>query len=109
MNKKQRNAVMNLSNMKLDKQIRISGTDHDRRRKLKDKDIKKIIKLYNKGYSFKELSYKYNVAVSTIKYHVDPSYKKYINTIRLKYGSSSESNFYDRVTYKRSLVASNRL
>ena len=93
----------------LDKNVKLEGTDYDRRRVLTNNDVKRIRKMYDEGHSYAELSKLYGVASDTIKYHVNENFKNYINTIRSTYTNNSCVNkkraATERARYKRDLVS----
>lgn len=92
----------------LDKIVKLEGTDYDRRRKLKNKDIIDIRKDHNRGATISSLAKKYNVSYNTIHYHVDEDYKQFHNQRRLNSVRSCCNNSEyrnSRIKYKKSILA----
>ena len=96
-----------LSNSDFDHKIIIEGTEYDRRRKLTDKDIKNIKKLFKKNYTISEIAERYNVANSTIRYHIDEEFKNKRNKNRVFYGAYSIGDVNERIRYKKYLIMNN--
>lgn len=91
----------------IDKLIKVAGTNHDRRRKLTDSQIRNIQKEYSCGKSICELAKKYDVAPNTIHYHVDEEFKTFHNE-RRKYSVSSSYNkktVASRIAHKKYLLS----
>lgn len=106
-----RKEVLNLKDSEIDNLIKIQGTDFDRRRKLSNKDIATIRKLYIKGNSISYLASKYGVTYPTIVYHISDENKFRMNMQRSQYPNSSNDTIEtrnERVNYKRKLVASRK-
>ena len=101
-----RKQVLNLSDIDLDKKIKIQGTQYDRKRKLTDKDCAKASKLYNnKGYTYETLGEMFGVHPTTIKYYLDPNFR----ALRIKHAGGKHTGvdvctFENRVDYKRNLI-----
>ena len=108
-----RKEVLKLTPLELDKKVKIQGTQYDRKRKLTDKQIKKIKRALAKGASEKELAKKYNVDPGTIHYNSNLEYKFYIQTYQaLNFGDhTGQDNYtiYDRSLYKRNLVSRRKI
>lgn len=97
-----------MKNYKIDRLIKVAGTDHDRRRKLKTRQIIDIKNEYERGSSIHTLAKKYNVSYTTILYHVDDEFKMVQNQ-RRKYSVKSvfNKNTRDlRIAYKKTLLSS---
>ena len=73
-----------MPNEELDKEIKIEGTQYDRKRLYTDAEIKQWRKLYNNGngLTLSELSKKFNVPYNTIHYHVDDLFRLIFNKNR---------------------------
>lgn len=93
-----------MTNNELDRIIKLEGTDYDRRRKLTNQQIAKIRRAKSNGASIADLASAYRVSYNTIKYHVDPEFKKEFNCKRLSYRFAP----YDYVAQKESRVAYKR-
>jgi len=98
-----------LSNSTLNANVKVEGTDYDRRRKLSNKDIYNIKRsAKSKSFNASAVAKKYGVAPSTIKYHVDEAYRESVNKGRAKYGDYTglyEATYKtDLANYKRALL-----
>lgn len=106
-----RKQALNLSDIDLDKKIRIQGTQYDRKRKLTDKDCAKASKLYNKkDYTYEMLGEMFSVHPTTIKYYLDPNFR----ALRIKHAGGKHTGvvactFENRVDYKRNLVRHHKI
>lgn len=96
-----------LSGKDFDHKVVIEGTEYDRRRKLTDKDIKNIKKLFKKNYTISEIAEMYNVSYHAIRYHVDDDFREKYNRNRVFYGDYSNSDMNERVRYKKYLIMNN--
>ncbi len=108
--------ILAMDDKQLDKAIKISGTQYDRKRKLKDNDIEKAKKLFSKKHkTLEEIALKFGVDVRTIRYHLDTTYRQVrIQQARPKTRvvackKDYKKSFSDRVAYKRQLVARGRV
>lgn len=104
-----RSEKIKLSNSALNENVKIQGTDYDRRRKLSNKDIYNIKRsAKSKSFDANVVAERYGVAASTIKYHVDEAYKAEANKKRVENGfnSNRDDSVYrmDLANYKRSLL-----
>lgn len=109
MNKFKRNKLLTMSDFELDKAIKITGTNFDRRVKLSVNERMEMKKLYSKGFTVKELAIMFNVDQSTVKYSCDDEYRKQSNERRARnaHKVSHSDNHLDRYEYKRLLVKGN--
>lgn len=111
-----KNPLLMLDDRTLDKVVKISGTEFDRRRKLSDKQLRKMKDLfYKKHKTMKYLAKKFNVHVKTIQYHLDDEYRKLkieqckaSNISRLSQEELQERT-KERVAYKRYLLSKNKI
>ena len=100
------------SDLEIDRGVKISGTQYDRRRALSDDEQDYAIYLYNvKGYTLSHIARVMNMSVPGILYIVDPEYKMRKlaygrNTYREQYLSSEEiqESRKSRIEYKRELL-----
>ena len=95
-----------LTDIEVDKKVRIEYTQYDRKRKLSDRNIETIKRNLAKGKkTVEQLAKKYTVTVHTIKYNIDPEYRAHAISIRSgkNYGVRTMT-FEDRVCYKRKLM-----
>lgn len=106
-----RKAILNLDDLLLDKKVKIQGTQYDRKRRLNDKDLKKIQKLLTKrGFTLDEVAALYNVDKRTIRYHLDEDYRR----IRIEQSTGKHTGidvytFANRVEYKRYLIQKRKI
>ena len=97
--------LLELSDIELDRAIRIQGTDFDRKRKLTQSSIRQMHRMYEEGVSLTQLSDMFGVTVMTVKYNVDDTWRNNFNKIRSgKHTGVTAMNFKDRVNYKRKLI-----
>lgn len=100
--------VLKMSDIEVNKSFKILGTQYDRRRRFKDKDRLKMLKLLKKGKTYEEVAGMYNTSVGVIRYNTDPEYRlKYNNDRRGKYKKHAQLRNIDaahRADYKRWLV-----
>ena len=98
--------VLALSNSELDKVVKIQGTKFDRKRKVSDRTISEIQRLFRCGKSMYSISKEMGVSVTTVQYYTDPVFR----FLRNHTGGSHAHGVMDasnRAEYKRSLVRSN--
>lgn len=106
---KLKKAVSKWTDLEVDKNIHIQGTDHDRKRVLTAEDLKFIRKSLKKGLSLKDIASTLYVDVRTIRYRIDPTYRnKRIAQSSGKHYGVTNAAFDNRVSYKRDLVNSGR-
>lgn len=87
--------------------VKIAGTNWDRRRKLTNKQIGQIKKAAQRpGFDIKAVAKKYGVAPLTIRYHIDEQYKREINTRRADYPNYTSATYEpsELAAYKRELI-----
>ena len=109
--KKARKVVLNYDDETLDIKVKIQGTSFDRKRKLTDKQVKKLIKDISDGMSIEEVALKYRVSEWVVKYNSNPDFKKHQLDLR-KGKSKAHDNymdFEDRVNYKRLLIKEKKI
>ena len=100
-----RKDVLKLDDVSLDKKVKIQGTQFDRKRKLNDKDWKKVRSLLKRGYSYNYISEVFGVKAKTIRYGVDEEFRKYcIQHMTGKHSGVDTCTFENRVSYKRNLI-----
>ena len=104
-----RSEKIKLSNSTLNANVKIQGTNYDRRRKLSNEDIYNIKRsAKSKSFNAGVVAERYGVAASTIKYHVDEAYKAEVNKKRVERGFNINrvDSIYrmDLANYKRSLL-----
>lgn len=103
---------LNLSDSKLNRTFKVAGTDNDRRRKLTNREIYSMNRSYQSpNIDVYYLAEKFNVAPSTIRYHVDPAYRQRENEKRVERGFNTGSRkgySANLAEYKRSLIKSGK-
>ena len=109
-------SLLQLDDKSLDKAVKISGTQYDRRRRLTDKQIARIHKLFtSRNKSIEYLANKFKVDSRTIRYHLDSDYRK----SRISQAKSRKSiiitseeallRLTERANYKRTLIRKNKI
>ena len=103
-----------LSDIEVDRLVRISATEFNRRRRLTDKQIAVIKKLrIDFHMSWKELAELTKVDPRTVRYHCDAAFRR--SRIKQARYPTKKSNVYDpvkikdRIEYKRSLIAEGKI
>lgn len=100
--------VMNMSDSMLDKTVKIQGTKFDRKVKVSNSTIEKMNWMRSCGKSYSSIANALGVSYTTVKYHTDPAWRAKFNSSRSgKHTGTDNITFNDRVSYKRSLLASN--
>lgn len=105
-----RSKLLNMKDSVLDKEFKIAGTQFDRRRKLNEKEIKTMQKLYNQGIPITDICILFKVTYPTVKYHCEEGFKELTNSMRSLYAQDGKlrCDFKNRCQYKR-LILSNKL
>ena len=108
--KKRKLEILELDDVALDKQVKIQGTPFDRKRKISDKTVKKMMKLSNKGKSIQEIAKELGIGATSIRYNIDPVFKAEFNAKRsgLHTGKTNMDRI-NRAQYKRELVSSGKI
>lgn len=104
--------ILTMMDNELDKAVKIQGTEYDRKRKVKDVDIRKMSKMYNegKGKSIAEISRKMGLAINTVRYNVDPIYRaQHLAKCSGKHTGKDTVTPSNRIAYKRKLVAAGKV
>ena len=68
--------ILTLVDGELDKVVKIQGTEHDRKRKVKDAAIKKMFKMLKDKKDIAEIARKMGLSTRDVRYHVDPEWRK---------------------------------
>ena len=101
--------VLTLTDNALDNVVKIQGTKYDRKRKLTDSTIKKILSM-GKKHTYLEIARKLNLNPITVRYNLDPVWKATYNMKRSgKHTGKDHITKLDRVAYKRALVAAGKV
>lgn len=98
--------VLKMVDDKLDKTVKIQGTDFDRKRKVTSEMREQMKRMKNRGKTFREIAERFNVDHRTVRYNLDEQYRTYCKA----YASGAHTgkthlNKTNRVAYKRELVA----
>lgn len=100
-----------MTDMQVDKAVRIGGTQYDRRRRVTDDAINKMKLLHSKGVDIETIAKVVGCHVRTVRYYLDPSYRAY-RIEHAHYGQQKVSRdrlwkntLADRAAYKRKLVS----
>lgn len=117
--KTRKQILFEMEDVDLDKAVKIQGTEHDRRRKLTDKQLDRARELINLGVTYEECGKIFNVNFETIRRNVDPEWRLRRNTQRVesyaRVGKVSPDletfyrNLHERAAYKRELIANDRI
>lgn len=99
--------LLELSDIELNKVVKIKGTKFDRRQKYTDKQIKKMQKLYKKGYSISDICLKLGCTYNTAKCYCVPGFREKLNKGRDGKVYNRQITFRDRAEYKRQLIKKN--
>lgn len=102
---KRRKAVMKMSDVDLDKAVRIQGTKFDRKRRVSDEVRDDMRRMYFSGMSIAEICVKTGLCHSTVRYNVDDAWRALFNSKRSgAHTGVDHITFENRVEYKRNLV-----
>ena len=98
--------VLKMVDNKLDKAVKIQGTDFDRKRKVTSEMREQMKRMKKRGKTFREIAERFNVDHRTVRYNLDEQYRAYCKA----YASGVHTgktylNKTNRVAYKRELVA----
>lgn len=97
-----------MTDMQIDRYVKLEGTNHDPRRKLTVEDVRFMKKGYREGTSVAQLATEYGVCPATVMYHVIPGYKKKHNEYRKNFKVQSCDQvalFKSRVELKKKILA----
>ena len=102
--------ILTLVDGELDKVVKIQGTEHDRKRKVKDAAIKKMFKMLKDKKDIAEIARKMGLSIRDVRYHVDPEWRKaYLAKLSGKHTGRDKISIANRVAYKRQLVAAGKV
>ena len=105
-----RKQILNLDDLTLDQKVKIQGTQFDRKRKLKDKDWKKVNILIKKCLTYKQIAEVFGVTEHCIRYGLDEEYRLHSIAIRSgKHTGVDTCTFENRVEYKRYLIQKRKI
>lgn len=100
-----RGQLLKMSNSAIDKGVRIAGTKFDRRIKCSKGMVNKMRKLRNTGKSYSQIAAAFNVASTTVQYHLDEDFKARRKAERSNYKASKPiTTPAERAEYKRALL-----
>ena len=107
---KKRKEILAMPNINLDKEIKIQGTQFDRKRHYTDADIKKWLKAHNSGMSISEISKKFEVSYATVKYNIDDIFRiSHIKSLSGLHTGIDHITLSDRAIYKRNLLKKRKI
>lgn len=119
---KTRNEVLfELEDVDLDRAVKIQGTEHDRKRKLNDKQVERLKELVNAGVTYDECALIFKVHPITIKAYVEPAFREKLNGYTRAAWARNHIDYHDysvktpmmmlgeRAAYKRELIAKSRI
>lgn len=101
-----------MSDSRIDKSLRIAGTDFDRRRKVTKAMKQQMEQMYEAGNSYCYIASYFKVTPTTVKYNLDENFKAEINARRLTYAHNfppTNEHMKDRVEYKKKLLENKNL
>lgn len=108
--------LLAMPNLKVDKIVKIKGSDYDRRIKLNAKARAAVIKSFGLGTPVVELADKYKVSLYTIRYTVDEEFRnservRIANVAKMfgPYISNSLITAEARGAYKKELVRQGKI
>ena len=95
-----------LTDVEVDKKVRLVYTQYDRKRKLSDRNVETIKRNLMKGTkTITELAKKYKVTAHTILYNADPEYREHAIAVRSgKHYGPGHITVENRIAYKRKLL-----
>lgn len=101
--------LLKMTDDKLDITVKIQGTQYDRKRKVTDKLIEKMIKM-SKRKDYKEIASELGLTNRTVRYYTEPLFRSnYIKGLSGKHTGKDKITMTDRVAYKRELVAAGKI
>lgn len=107
-----KNRVVELLTMNdnlLDKKVKIQGTEYDRKRKISKATVSKMKKMAKKK-SISEIAKELGISYIGVRYNIDPEFKARHNATRDgKHTGKDHITKYNRVAYKRQLVAAGKI
>lgn len=102
--------LLKLTDEALDKKVKIQGTEYDRKRKIPNSTIKKMLGMAKKQKSVAEIASKLGLNYTAVKYHVDAEFRKLYNATRNgKHTGKDHITVQNRIAYKRELVAAGKI
>lgn len=108
--KKARKVVLSMDDETIDSTIKIQGTPYDRKRKYDPLLLSMIQVEFDAGRKIVDIAKKFNMNPTTVRYNVDPEWKKMYNAKRNgKHTGVTHLDFDNRVEYKRQLVKEKKI
>lgn len=102
--------LLKMTDDQLDAAVKIQGTKYDRKRKLSESTLKRIVSLASKNTTYSEIAKKLGLNYSIVKYHADPVWRAEYNAKRDgRHTGKDHISIKNRVAYKRGLVAAGKL
>ena len=101
--------LLRMTDDKLDTMVKIQGTQYDRKRKVSDRLVEKMIKM-SKRKDYKQIASELGLTNRTVRYYTDPIYRtNYIKGLSGKHTGKDKITMNNRVAYKRVLVAEGKI
>lgn len=105
-----RSEALKMTDRELDKVIKIQGTRFDRKRKISNYTLYRMRTMFEKGISVADIARKLGLNYTTVRYNVDPEYKKEFNRKRNgKHCGNTNITPEDRASYKREIIATRKM
>ena len=105
MKRSQKKEILRMNDHQINSVVKIQGTKYDRKRKISDATIKKMNKMYEKGYTVPEICKALNLNNTAVRYHVDPSFRIRYNQKRNgAHTGVDKITVENRIAYKKELV-----
>ena len=102
--------ILSMMDADLDKKVKIQGTPYDRKRRVSDATIKKMVKMFGNGKTVSEIASKLGLCYHTVHYNVDPVWRaKYNATRNGAHTGKDKITVSNRIAYKRMLVAAGKV
>jgi hypothetical protein len=111
--------LMAMDDLTLDTTIKIQGTEHDRKRKLTDKQVTRLNELVSLGVTYDECAAIFKVHPQTAKAYADSTFREKQNARTRNFYARTHKDYHDysvntpsriiqmRAAYKRDLVSKN--
>lgn len=107
-----RRYVLCMTDVEVDRAVKLKGTQFDRKRKLTDKQVEKMQKLLRKGKDLEYIAQKFGIDKRTVRYNTDPEYRQsriIYNSMYRSHTSITKEYTQDRIEYKRKLVSRGKI
>lgn len=102
--------TLTLTDNALDSAVKIQGTKYDRKRKVSDSSLKKMLAMAKKNSTYQEIAKKLGMNPTTVRYNIDPLWRAEFNRKRDgKHTGKDKITKINRIAYKRELVAAGKV